>query len=209
MIQTQALTFQYSKKAPVFTFPNISLSSSEHLLIIGQSGIGKTTFLHLLAGLLSPKSGSIKVGTTNLEKLSQKDLDRFRGDKIGFVFQRNHALKTLTVLENLQLRLRLANPMAPEKQITALLQTLQLTHVQHQKPHSLSLGQLQRLGIAMALVHHPKLILADEPTSSLDDENCKMVMELLLKQAEEKQSNLIVITHDHRIMPYFSNVLKL
>ncbi len=209
MIQTQQLTFQYGKKATLFQFPDISLSANQHLLIIGQSGIGKTTLLHLLAGLLIPKSGSITIGSTQLEKLTTKALDSFRGKEIGFVFQQNHAIKSLTVIENLQLRVSLTKAKVSPEQLTTILAQLQLTTVKDQRPNTLSLGQLQRLSIAMALVHHPSLILADEPTSSLDDENCKMVIELLLQQASEKQSNLIVITHDQRMMPYFSNVLKL
>lgn len=209
MIQTHKLTFQYNSEATLFKFPDISLDKGGSLLIIGQSGIGKTTLLHLLAGLLSPQSGTISIGNTNFEKLSQKELDRFRGTEIGLVFQQNHAIKGLTVLENLQLRLSLTQIHKEKMIIDDILKQLQLSPLQHKKLGALSLGELQRLGIAMALVHHPALILADEPTSSLDDENCKLVIELLLYQAVQKSANLIVITHDQRIMPYFSNALQL
>ncbi|GLB53664.1 ABC transporter ATP-binding protein [Neptunitalea chrysea] len=209
MIETQNLTYQYSKNDELLTFPDITLKHKDGLLILGKSGIGKTTLLHLFAGLLTPTSGSIKIDEIQIETLSSTKLDAFRGSAIGLVFQKNRALRSLTVVENLQARLFFNRKPEDMKVINDVLLQLDLDNCKHKKVNELSVGQSQRLGIAMAIVHKPKLILADEPTSSLDDENCNRVMKLLLDQAAITHANLIVITHDHRVMPLFSNVLKL
>lgn len=209
MLQTENLTFQYSKSESVFSFPNIALAAEENLLILGKSGIGKTTFLHLLSGLLSPLEGSVQIGTTNIQTLSNSKLDQFRGQHIGMVFQKKHAVQSLTVFDNLKARLFFSKKKIEDKTILNLLEQLDLKHRKDHQVNELSEGQLQRLGIAMAVIHQPQLILADEPTSSLDDENCNIVMELLLKQAQQTKANLIVITHDQRIKSFFSNTIQL
>lgn len=209
MLQTENLTFQYSKSESVFSFPNIALATEENLLILGKSGIGKTTFLHLLSGLLTPLEGQIEIGATNIQTLSNSKLDQFRGQHIGMVFQKKHAVQSLTVFENLKARLFFSKKKIEDKTILNLLEQLDLKHRKDHQVNELSEGQLQRLGIAMAVIHQPQLILADEPTSSLDDENCNIVMELLLKQAQQTKANLIVITHDQRIKSFFSNTIQL
>lgn len=209
MLQTHHLTFQYPKSKTVFSFPNISLQEKEHLLILGKSGIGKTTLLHLLSGLLSPLDGTVQIDNTDLSKLSNNQLDQFRGQHIGMVFQKKHAVQSLSVYDNLKARLYFAKQTINEKSINTLLETLDLIQHKNKKTNELSEGQLQRLGIASAVIHQPKLILADEPTSSLDDENCHNVMQLLLQQAEQNKANLIVITHDQRIKSFFSNSIAL
>ncbi len=209
MIRTNNLTFQYEDHEKVFNFPDVNLSESEHLLVLGKSGIGKTTFLHLLAGLLSAKEGEVKICGVNLGKLSTREADNFRGKNIGLVFQKNHAIQSLNVIENLEARLFFAKQTLCQETITEVLQQLDITDCKNKKVQELSEGQLQRLGIAMALVHRPKVILADEPTSSLDDENCSKVINLLIQQAKTHNANLIVITHDNRIKSMFQNQLAL
>lgn len=204
MLSTHQLTYQYKKGEKTFCFPDIQLQPKEHLLILGKSGIGKTTLLHLIAGLLPPTSGEIRVGDVSLSKLTFKETEQFRGQQMGFVFQKKHALASLSILEHLKTRLFFAKKSIRKKQIDELLQQLDLSELMHKKSNELSEGQLQRLSIALAVVHQPKLLLADEPTSSLDDINCKKGIQLLLNQATQNQANLIVITHDKRIKPYFS-----
>jgi len=209
MIQTENLTFQYKKRGRIFSFPNVTLEEQESLLIIGKSGIGKTTFLHLLAGLLNPISGKVIIDKVNLNSLQNNQLDKFRGQNIGFVFQKKHAVQFLNVFENLQARFFFSKKPINNEKIETLLEQLDLSEVKKNKVNELSEGQLQRLGIALAVIHNPQVILADEPTSSLDDENCKVVIELLINQAAQTNANLIVITHDNRLKPYFSNSITL
>lgn len=209
MIKTENLTFQYSKDNQIFHFPDIDLNSQENLLILGKSGIGKTTFLHLLAGLLPPKQGKIIINNTETNLLSNRELDRFRGKNIGLVFQKKHAITSLTVLQNIQARIFFSKVTIHNNEIDTLLQQLEINHLRNKKTSELSEGQLQRLSIAMAVIHKPKILLADEPTSSLDDDTCKIVVNLLQDQAKQTKAALLVITHDSRIKPYFQNQIIL
>ncbi|WP_248723165.1 ABC transporter ATP-binding protein [Seonamhaeicola sp. ML3] len=209
MIQTQALSFKYKKGQEDFSFPDIALNVNDNLLILGKSGIGKTTLLHLLAGLLEPTSGKVIINNVDINELSSGKLDKFRGKHIGLVFQKKYAIPSLSVYENIKARLFFSKHEVDESQIDALLNDLGLSEYKNSKPNELSEGQLQRLNIAMAVVHQPKIILADEPTSSLDDENCNAVMELLQKQAKRTNAILIVITHDSRIKENFQNTIAL
>lgn len=209
MIKTSNLKFKYNNDNTTFKFPDITLSKNQNLLVLGKSGIGKTTLLHLLAGLLSPSGGSIEIDNVAIQKLSNKQLDRFRGQNIGLVFQNNHAVQSLSVMENLEARLFFAKKAISKTVINDFLEHLDIAECKNKKVRELSEGQLQRLGIAMSIVHHPQIVLADEPTSSLDDTNCKKVMRLLIEQADTNNANLIVITHDQRIKPLFNNTLEL
>ena len=207
MIKTESLKFSYDGKK-YFDFPDINLDSGENLLIIGNSGIGKTTLLHLLAGILKPESGSISISGTDISKFSDTELDKFRGDNIGIVFQKPHFISSLTINENL----KLAQYLSPSKtsgDAKKILESLNIKDKYQQKPNQLSEGEKQRASIALALINSPSLILADEPTSSLDDFNCNNVIKLLKKQANDHKAQLIVITHDARLKKHFKNNLNL
>ena len=207
MIRTKDLNFKYNDQAS-FSFPDINLGKDENLLIIGSSGIGKTTLLHLLAGLLESNSGSINLYGQDISKLTQHQIDKFRGQNIGIVFQKPHFVNSLTVKENLQLAQYLGNK-KDQNRIVDILSSLDILDKENKKPKKLSQGEKQRASIAMAIVNSPKLILADEPTSSLDDENCDRVIKLLKKQASEFKAQLIVITHDNRLKKHFKKSIKL
>ena len=207
MISTKGLNFKYNEQAS-FSFPDINLGKDENLLIIGSSGIGKTTLLHLLAGLLESNSGSINLYGQDISKLTQHQIDKFRGQNIGIVFQKPHFVNSLTVKENLQLAQYLGNK-KDQNRIIDILSSLDILEKENKKPKKLSQGEKQRASIAMAIVNSPKLILADEPTSSLDDENCDRVIKLLKKQASEFKAQLIVITHDNRLKKHFKKSIKL
>ncbi len=208
MLETVDLTFSYTKESS-FIFPNIKLPSNESLLILGKSGIGKTTLLHLLAGILSPDKGKIFIKNTNITNLSNKKLDSFRGKNIGIIFQNTIVVSSLTVIENLQARLYFSRVSNQKESIENILNQLDLVSVKNKKPNTLSTGQLQRLGIALGVIHNPNIILADEPTSSLDDENCTLVIDLLKSQAKKSNANLIIITHDQRVKKSFTNTIVL
>ena len=208
MLQTTDLSFYYNTDTR-FSFPDIALANNEHLLILGESGIGKTTLLHLLAGILSPKGGTIQIHNEDISLLNAKKLDVFRGKNIGLIFQNTVAIASLTVYENLEARLYFSSISNKDIHIDEILAQLDLTQVKNQKPNTLSTGQLQRLGIALGVIHSPKIILADEPTSSLDDKNCELVIDLLKSQAKKSDANLVIITHDQRIKNSFNNTLVL
>ena len=207
MIKTKGVEFNYDNQV-FFKFQDINLKSSENLLIIGSSGIGKTTLLHLLAGLLESSSGSIKLFEKELSDLSSHQLDKFRKNNIGIVFQRPHFVNSLTVKENLQLAQYIANK-KDNNRIENILINLNIFDKSDKKTNQLSQGEKQRASIALAIVNSPKLILADEPTSSLDDVNCDNVIKLLKKQATDFGAQLIVITHDNRLKKHFKNSIEL
>ena len=207
MIKTESLKFSYDGKK-YFDFPDINLDSGENLLIIGNSGIGKTTLLHLLAGILKPESGSINISGTDISKFSDTELDKFRGDNIGIVFQKPHFISSLTINENLKLAQYLSRSKT-SGDAKKILESLNIKDKYQQKPNQLSEGEKQRASIALALINSPNLILADEPTSSLDDFNCDNVIKLLKKQAKDHKAQLIVITHDARLKKHFKNNLNL
>lgn len=206
MIETKSLKFSYDGKF-VFEFPNIKLKNGENLLILGSSGIGKSTLLHNLAGILTPQSGSIKIFGNNISKFSEIEIDKFRGENIGIIFQRPHFVNSLTVKENLQLAQFLGKNL--EGDIKETLRSLKILDKIDKKPNDLSQGEKQRVSIAIAIINSPKLILADEPTSSLDDSNCSNVINILKEQASKKNAQLIVITHDSRLKKHFKTSLKL
>ena len=207
MIKTESLKFSYDGEK-YFDFPDINLVSGENLLIIGNSGIGKTTLLHLLAGILKPESGSINISGTDISKFSDTELDKFRGDNIGIVFQKPHFISSLTINENLKLA-KYLSPSKTSGDAKKILESLNIKDKYQQKPNQLSEGEKQRASIALALINSPSLILADEPTSSLDDFNCDNVIKLLKTQAKDHKAQLIVITHDARLKKHFKNNLNL
>lgn len=207
MLKTKDLEFNYDNQM-FFKFQNIDLSSNENLLIIGESGVGKTTLMHLLAGLLKSNSGSIKLFDKELSQLSSHKLDKFRKNNIGIVFQRPHFVNSLTVKENLQLAQYIANK-KDNNRIENILKNLNIFDKSNKKTNQLSQGEKQRASIALAIVNSPKLILADEPTSSLDDNNCLKVIKLLKKQATDFGAQLIVITHDSRLKKHFKKSIEL
>lgn len=208
MLQTDQLKFAYPGEK-TYSFPDISCERGAHWLLLGQSGSGKTTFLHLLGGLLSPKSGAIRLEGTDMATLSGPALDRFRGQHIGIIFQKAHFVNALTVGENLALAQQLAGMPVDNHRIAKLLNRLNVGHKIHSKPDRLSVGEQQRVAIARALVNSPELILADEPTSALDDENCEQVLHLLTEQAASVKATLLIVTHDGRLKDKIQNQIRL
>lgn len=208
MLKTSSLRFSYNQQTE-FRFPDIEMSEGEDLLILGESGIGKTTLLHLIAGLLRPVSGTVELMGTVLNDLSSTKLDRFRGKHIGLVFQRPHFVQALTVQENMALVQYLAGKHQDKDRIKLVLENLGIGHKLRDKPHNLSQGEQQRAAIALALINNPELLLADEPTSSLDDKNAERVAVLLQEQAKASNAQLIIITHDKRLKDHFQNTLTL
>lgn len=208
MIETRDLKFSYPKDQS-FTFPDIHLAPEEHLLVLGPSGVGKTTLLNLLSGILPAASGTITIDGVQLTSLNRESLDEFRGANIGLVFQQYHYVKSLTVEENLKLRQYFPKKIIDRTRRLAMAERLGLSPILHKKIIHLSQGQQQRLSIALGLIHQPKVVLADEPTSNLDDSNCERVLSLLKEEAQLCGSSLVIITHDKRVTAYFKNQMVL
>ena len=208
MLKSESLTFSYNESEE-FNFPDICLEKEESLLVLGNSGVGKTTLIHLLAGFLKPKSGVITLNNINYFNLSANELDLFRGKNIGMVFQKPYFVRNLSIMDNLFLSLYLSKKKQEKEIIIQILEDIGLGTKLNSKPDELSQGEQQRAAIALAVVKKPKLILADEPTSSLDDVNCQKIITLLKEQADKNKSKLIIITHDNRIKTQFNKSITL
>lgn len=208
MLVSKDLTFSYDN-SKVFHFPNITLDKREHLLVLGESGIGKTTMIQLLAGLLTAHSGELLINGTDITTLNSTQLDLFRGKHIGMIFQRPYFVRNISVLENLLLSLYLSKNKQDEKKAFHLLDQIGLADKKNHQPNQLSQGEQQRMSIALAVLKNPDLILADEPTSSLDDTNCYKIAQLLEEQAQSTNAQLIIITHDSRLKTHFNKSITL
>ncbi|MFN3597309.1 MAG: ABC transporter ATP-binding protein [Rubricoccaceae bacterium] len=185
------------------TVPELHVGQGGRALVLGPSGSGKTTLLHVLAGLLRPTEGHVEVAGQDLLALSEAARDRFRGRHIGIVFQRLHLVGALTVAQNVRLARTLAGLPPDETRLRQTLAALELEDRANAFPHQLSAGQQQRVAIARAVANAPRVLLADEPTASLDDARAEAVLALLVAQAEATGATLLVATHDRRIMGAF------
>ena len=208
MITTSSIRFSYGAETD-FHFPDIAVNAGETLLITGGSGKGKTTLLHLLGGLQQPASGSVMINDTDIARLSGRKRDTFRGKNIGLVLQQNYFVASLSVLENVVLASWLASGSKATAKAKELLGQLGLKDQLHKLPSALSIGQQQRVSVARALINEPKLLLADEPTSSLDDENAVIVADLLSSLAKQHGAALVIVTHDQRLKDRFPNQITL
>lgn len=186
---------------------HLTLSAGEQLLVLGPSGCGKSTLLHVIAGLLRPSSGRISVCGQDLSQLSASAMDRFRGHHLGIIFQRLHLIPALTVAQNLALAQRLSRSSGGGHDVQDMLARLGIESCANALPGTLSQGQAQRVAVARALVHSPRLLLADEPTSSLDDDNAQRSMTLIREHAQKTGAGLIVVTHDQRLRGQFTREL--
>jgi len=190
---------------------SLSLQRGEFVALVGPSGSGKTTLLAILAGLLSPTSGSIVIDGQDLATMKEAQRARFRRRKIGFTFQANNLVPYLTAIENVELMLRLNGEFnaAGRRQARELMVRLGLEERMNALPRQLSGGQRQRVAIARALINQPALVLADEPTASLDTERAFQVVETLANLVHEQGNTGIMVTHDLRLVQYTDRVIQL
>jgi putative ABC transport system ATP-binding protein len=178
-------------------------------LLAGQSGSGKSTVLHILAGLTRPTAGSVTVKGTDIASLTESARDRWRGRSVGLVPQRLHLVGAIDVRDNLRLANTLAGLPVDDARITALLEAVGVVELADRFPSQLSQGQAQRVAIARAVVNRPALLLADEPTANLDDVHAAQALELLRGQALEAGATLVVASHDTRVRSLLPNVFAL
>ena len=199
MLRTQGLRYRYAESGPELAFPDLRVDRGNELLLLGAAGTGKTTLLHLVAGMRTPDFGAVTLDGKAFSALSTADRDIARGRQMGIVFQTTHFVRSLTVTENLALARTLAGLNPDTGRIENLLTGLGLAHKLDARVDELSMGEQQRVSIARAVVHGPGIILADEPTSALDDANTDAVLDLLRAQAEEAGAALLIVTHDQRL----------
>ena len=205
-IKVQNLSLTYSSShAPLFNIKSLTIPRGSKILIKGASGKGKTTLLHMFAGLLLPQYGTILLDNIELNSLSEKERSKLRRTKLGIVFQKLNLLEHLSVLENVMLGLN-AEKRHKETKAEQALQRLNMLEKRYFLSAQLSLGEQQRTAVARVLAVEPSLILADEPTSSLDDLNCKDVLDALLHAADK--NTLVVVSHDQRIECGFDKVIN-
>jgi putative ABC transport system ATP-binding protein len=193
----------------VIQLREFELGTGEQAVLVGHSGSGKSTLLNLIAGILLPDDGEILVNGTNPTTLSEAARDRFRAANIGYVFQSFNLLQGFTALENVLLGQMFGDGDGGEERAIQLLKSVGLEHRLHHKPRALSVGEQQRVAIARALVNVPPLVLADEPTGSLDEKNGAAVLQLLRRICADGKHTLLLVTHDPAVMKSFEKVVRL
>ncbi len=208
LVDVVNLSHQFDGQSPI-QFPDFQCFQGEHMMISGLSGSGKSTLLYLIAGMLKVQSGQIKVLGKEIQNFSRKEMDQFRGENVGIVFQKARFISSLSVLENVIAGQYFAGKQKDSKSAEALLKSLGLLQMKSKQPRDLSGGERQRLSVARALASQPKILLADEPTSSLDDQNAEKVYNLLVKEANAHGATLILVSHDQRIRSHFQNIVSL
>jgi len=208
MLSVKNLSYSYDGKSTI-AFPDFDVNQGETLLVLGESGKGKTTLLHLLGGIISPQKGEIHLKGKNFGALKGAQLDKFRADQIGIVFQQAHFIRSINVMDNLKFVQKLSGDKVDEAFLSSLIEKVGLSHRATHDTNQLSQGERQRLNILRAVITKPALILADEPTSALDDSNCDKVMNLLHELTEEVNAALIIVTHDNRLKEKFDHKIVL
>ena len=211
MVETESLKFQYPDSSFHLSIPYFSVKAGEKVAVVGPSGSGKTTLLNLLAGILAPMEGSIKVVETAVSDLNDAGRRDFRIRNIGFVFQDFELLDYLSILDNIlhPYRISGALKLTGEVRQRAILLAEQMGVAGHLKKHpgELSQGEKQRAAICRALLSQPKLVLADEATGNLDPENKTRILDLLFAAVHEHGTTLLAVTHDHELLRRFDRVI--
>jgi putative ABC transport system ATP-binding protein len=194
---------------PILDVPKLQIDEGEQVVLLGQSGGGKTTLLHIIAGITTPDSGSVKVDGIEMTKLSEQGRDRVRAAKLGYVFQTFNLLPGFTALENVRLGMTFGNGKHDLSRATRLLDRVGLSDRLNYKPSQLSVGQQQRISVARALANRPRLLLADEPTANVDAANQQKIIDLIRETCSEEKIALIMVTHDLKLAQQFPRIEKL
>ena len=215
MIEVNGLKVEFEgpdgKRVRVLDVPTLNVAEGAQVCLVGGSGTGKTTLLHVLAGIVPASEGSVKVDGQEVTAMNEAERDRFRAAKVGYVFQSFNLLQHLTALENVALAgtFNGRDRSKSRSDAIALLERLGLGHRLGAQPGTLSVGEQQRVGIARALLNEPKIVLADEPTANLDDVGAAKALDLLMEVVAERGATLVVVTHDQRVRERFEEVVDL
>lgn len=196
----------------VITILNIAefqLAVGEQVVLVGQSGGGKTTLLNVIAGITMPDAGEVKIGGVDITKLHESARDRFRAERIGYVFQTFNLLPAFTALENVLLGMCFGGRHVNRARASELLDRVGLAHRLHHKPGQLSVGEQQRVSVARALVNTPQILLADEPTANVDPAHQQSVLDLIRDTCREHEVALLMVTHAPEVAGQFERVEKL
>jgi putative ABC transport system ATP-binding protein len=196
-------------RVPVLNVDNFKLDAGEQVVLLGSSGGGKTTLLNIIAGITSADSGEVLVSGTNIAKLSEAARDRFRAERIGYVFQTFNLLSAFTALENVLLGMSFGGQKADRSRAIKLLERVGLGHRLHHKPAQMSVGEQQRTSVARALANTPRLLLADEPTANVDVANQQTILKLLRDSCREHNVSLLLVTHAQEVAAQFDRVERL
>ncbi len=214
MLQTENVIKQYRQSESVITAvnrANIKIEKGEFVAIIGSSGSGKSTFLHICAGLDKANAGRILIDNEEITKMGPDELGRFRGEKMGFIYQKHNLVPQFTALENILLPTVMCNKAdaSYQESLRELVECLGLSERLHHLPSELSGGQCQRVAIARALINNPQMLFADEPTGNLDRKNADEVLSLLLKIRETRGQTLLMVTHDLAIADKADRIFRM
>lgn len=190
----------------VLDVPELTISKGEQVALVGRSGGGKTTLLHVIAGITVPDLGDVIVDGINITTLSESGRDRFRAARLGYVFQTFNLLGGFTALENVRLGMTFASGRQDISRARGLLERVGLGDRLHYKPSQLSVGQQQRVAIARALAGRPKVLLADEPTANVDPANQQAVIDLIRETCLEEKITLLLVTHTSEVSQQFQRV---
>lgn len=194
---------------PILDIPRFAVGPSEQMALIGRSGCGKTTLLHVIAGISRADSGRIRLDGLEVSQLSEAGRDRYRAAKLGYVFQTFNLLPAFTAVENVLLGMTFARGKRDPARARWLLDRVGLSHREHHKPGQMSVGEQQRVAVARALANRPKLLLADEPTANIDPANQQKIVDLIRETCREEQIALVIVTHAMDVAEQFSRVDRL
>ena len=212
ILKTENLTKIYGKgenQVVALDKVNISVNEGEFVAIVGASGSGKSTLLHLLGGVDKPTSGTVFVGGKDIYKLSSDDLAKFRRREVGLIYQFYNLIPILNAKENITLPLELDNKKVNNEELDKLLKDLGMYERKEHLPNQLSGGQQQRVSIGRALITHPSIVLADEPTGNLDSKSSDEIVELLKKANKEYKQTIIMITHNMELAQEADRIIKI
>ena len=193
-------------RLPVLNVKEFKLATGEQAVLLGSSGGGKTTLLNVIAGITAADSGAVFVGGTDIVRMPEAARDRLRAERIGYVFQAFHLLPAFSALENVLLGLSFGGKRPDRSRAIKLLDRVGLSHRLHHKPAQMSVGEQQRASVARALANTPRLLLADEPTASVDAANQKTVLDLIRDSCRENHVSLLLVTHAPEIACQFDRV---